>query len=109
MQDLTNKAHKMPQPSRNILLSILLLRCFFHDHVGTCEGVSVLDLNPARLSDSSEMAKRVCAEKMAGSEGEMDSESNRRVLLLRRRYISYDTLMPGFGALQQARGFLLQL
>ncbi|XP_073299679.1 protein RALF-like 24 [Primulina huaijiensis] len=87
---------QLPRTFCYILLSVLLLPCFFHNHVGICEGVSVSDLNSAKLSDSSEMAKRVCAEKigeMAGLEEEMDSESNRRALLMQRRYISYDTLM----------------
>lgn len=75
---------------------MLLLRCFFHNHSGICEGVSVLELNSEKLSDSCEMEKRVCAEKMgemAALEGEMDSESNRRALLMQRRYISYETLI----------------
>ncbi|XP_073128555.1 uncharacterized protein [Henckelia pumila] len=86
----------MPSSQLHILLlSILLLPCFFHSQAGICEGVSFLDPNAAK---SSEMAKRVYAEKigeMGGLEGEMemDSESNRRTLLMQRRFISYDTLM----------------
>lgn len=43
------------------------------------------------------MVRRVCAGKIGecpelAAEEEMDSESNRRVLVMRKRYISYETL-----------------
>lgn len=71
---------------------------FLLAHLGICEGVSVLDLNSMKSGELDAVVKRVCVGKVgecpevAAEEEMMDSESNRRALLMRRRYISYDTL-----------------
>ncbi|KAL1536199.1 protein RALF-like 24 [Salvia divinorum] len=66
----------MPKPQLHSLCALLLL------HFLICGGISVADLN------SGELVKSVCS----AEEELVDSESNRRALLMRRRYISYDTL-----------------
>ncbi|KAK8663316.1 hypothetical protein V6N13_083139 [Hibiscus sabdariffa] len=68
-------------------LSFLLLH--------TCDSVSILDLdNALKSSEIDVMAGRVCTEKLEDclEEEEMESESNRRVLVMQRKYISYETL-----------------
>ena len=64
-------------------------------HFSISNGVSVLNLNPLKMSESGGMEQRVCSQKKIGdciSELEMDSEINRRVLAMQKRYISYETL-----------------
>ncbi|KAL0451991.1 UNVERIFIED_CONTAM: protein RALF-like 24 [Sesamum latifolium] len=62
-----------------------------------CSGISVLELNSVK-AELAAMMKRGCAGKVgdcsevAVEEEMMDSESNRRVLFMQKRYISYDTL-----------------
>ncbi|KAG6422990.1 hypothetical protein SASPL_113373 [Salvia splendens] len=71
----------MPKPQPQSLCAILLL------HFLLCSSIP----DPK----SGEFAKTVCAGKIgecAAGEEVMDSESNRRALQIRRRYISYDTL-----------------
>ncbi|KAK4435830.1 protein RALF-like 24 [Sesamum alatum] len=76
----------------------LILLSFLQIQVGICSGISVLELNSVKAGDFTAMVKRVCAGKvgdcseMAVEEEIMDSESNRRVLFMQKRYISYDTL-----------------
>ncbi|KAL8491335.1 hypothetical protein ACS0TY_023094 [Phlomoides rotata] len=73
----------MPKsPLQHFSLSPLFLIALFL--LLTCERVSVSDLN------SMKTVKR--GSEMAAEEEMMDSESNRRALLMRRRYISYETL-----------------
>ncbi|KAL4386385.1 hypothetical protein GQ457_09G016260 [Hibiscus cannabinus] len=70
-----------------LFLSFLLLH--------TCDSVSILDLgNALKSSEIDVMAGRVCTEKLEDclEEEEMESESNRRVLVMQRKYISYETL-----------------
>lgn len=79
---------------------ILLALLFLNSQMRICGGVSVMGLNPVKGSDFDVMVKRGCGGKSSEctamaveeEEVEMDSESNRRVLLMRRRYISYETL-----------------
>ncbi|KAL4309636.1 hypothetical protein GQ457_01G033670 [Hibiscus cannabinus] len=61
----------------------------------TCVAVSVLELqNALETSAVDAMVKRVCTKKVEDCLGdeEMESESQRRLLLMQRRYISYETL-----------------
>lgn len=62
-------------------------------------GVSVLDLNSLKMGEIERMEKRVCSSNKIGdclavmeTEMEMDSEINRRVLTMRKKFISYETL-----------------
>nr|GLL44260.1 protein RALF-like 24 [Ipomoea trifida] len=69
-----------------IFLALLLLNA----HLGICGGSSVFDPNSVE-------SRRFCGGKMRdcggmGMEGEMESEMSRRVLVMQKRYISYDTL-----------------
>ncbi|XP_057783670.1 protein RALF-like 24 [Salvia miltiorrhiza] len=70
----------MPKPQLHSLCALALLLL--------ASVLSLSDLNSSELD-------AVCAGKIgqcALQEDLMDSESNRRALLMRRRYISYDTL-----------------
>ncbi|KAE8714525.1 Protein RALF-like 24 [Hibiscus syriacus] len=70
-----------------LFLSLLCL----HTH----DAVSVLELQDAlKTSEVDAMVKRVCSKKLEDCLGdeEMESESQRRLLLMQRRYISYETL-----------------
>ncbi|WRX20301.1 Rapid ALkalinization Factor - like 5 [Theobroma cacao] len=74
------------------LITILSLSFLF---LQTCDAVSILDLNNAlKNSEVDVMVPRVCNNKLEDclEEQEMESESNRRVLVMQRRYISYETL-----------------
>ncbi|OMO96611.1 Heat shock factor (HSF)-type, DNA-binding protein [Corchorus capsularis] len=58
-------------------------------------GVSILELGHAlKASEVDVMVRRVCSKKLEDclKEQEMESESSRRVLVMQRRYISYETL-----------------
>ncbi|KAK2973615.1 hypothetical protein RJ640_027525 [Escallonia rubra] len=97
MREAANSTTKVPkahlQPMNILFLSLL----FLHTHIKICDGFSFFDLNSPGTYELDLMAKRVCAGKigecaaMAEAE-EMDSESNRRALLMTRKYISYETL-----------------
>ncbi|KAG6393042.1 hypothetical protein SASPL_147272 [Salvia splendens] len=65
----------MPKPQ---LCALLFL------HFLICGGVSLSDLNSGELAGN--------ISDCAAEEELVDSESDRRALLMRRRYISYDTL-----------------
>lgn len=59
--------------------------------------MSVLDLNSVKTSELEGIVKRVCTTKIGDcsemtDEEEMDSENNKRMLLMQKRFISYDTL-----------------
>ncbi|KAK6279309.1 hypothetical protein POUND7_019576 [Theobroma cacao] len=74
------------------LITIFSLSFLFFQ---TCDAVSILDLNNAlKNSEVDVMVPRVCNNKLEDclEEQEMESESNRRVLVMQRRYISYETL-----------------
>ncbi|XP_011069491.1 protein RALF-like 24 [Sesamum indicum] len=76
----------------------LILLSFLQIQVGICSGISVLEVNSVKAGELAAMVKRVCVGKVgdcsevAVEEEMMDSESNRRVLFMQKRYISYDTL-----------------
>ncbi|PHT33012.1 Protein RALF-like 24 [Capsicum baccatum] len=76
----TPPAHKM----QKILFFLIFIMIF-------CNGVSVFDLNSVKDCNFDVMGKRGCVEKV-DQEDMMDSESNRRVLLMQKKYISYETL-----------------
>ncbi|KAK9288765.1 hypothetical protein L1049_017229 [Liquidambar formosana] len=73
-------------------LALLLL----HTHFSICNGVSALSLDSLKTSEIDAMLTRVCTKKvgecMEAEEMGMDSETNRRVLAVQKKYISYETL-----------------
>ncbi|CAK9149115.1 unnamed protein product [Ilex paraguariensis] len=79
----------------NTLFLVLLL---LHTQIKISYGSSMLNLNSPKTFEFDVMVKRVSVGKigesieMVAEEEEMDSESNRRVLIMQKRYISYDTL-----------------
>ncbi|KAL1561584.1 protein RALF-like 24 [Salvia divinorum] len=78
----------MPKPQPHSLCAALLLLHFLL--LSSIRGATSIP-DPK----SGESGKSVCAGKIgecAAEEEAMDSESNRRALQMRRRYISYDTL-----------------
>ena len=79
-------------PILKLLFTTLSLSLLF---LQTCDSVSILDLdNALKNSEVDVMVRRVCTKKLEDclEEQEMESESNRRVLVMQRRYISYETL-----------------
>nr|XP_009766091.1 PREDICTED: protein RALF-like 24 [Nicotiana sylvestris] len=80
------------------LMTLFFLLIFSHTQMRFCSGVSVLDLKSVKDSNFELMGKRGCSEKLnkcseiVDEEDMMDSESNRRVLLMQKKYISYGTL-----------------
>ncbi|XWS09220.1 hypothetical protein CRYUN_Cryun40dG0066800 [Craigia yunnanensis] len=79
-------------PILKLLLTTLSLSLLF---LQTCDSVSILDLdNPLKNSEVDVLVRRVCIKKLEDclEEQEMESETNRRVLVMQRRYISYETL-----------------
>ncbi|CAL5394990.1 unnamed protein product [Camellia sinensis] len=90
---------KMPKTHLKPINTLLTLLLFVHTFFIICNGVSVLGVNSLKNSEFDVMGRRVCAGKIgdcaveeAEEEFQMDSESNRRVLLIQKRYISYETL-----------------
>lgn len=79
----------MSQPRFISMISLCLTLFLFH----TCTGLPFVDLN---FHEVDVMTKRVCTksigECLSLTEPEMDSETNRRVLAMQKKYISYDTL-----------------
>ncbi|KAK6161683.1 hypothetical protein DH2020_005064 [Rehmannia glutinosa] len=75
-----------------------MLYCPLTMVVEICKGISVMELNSVKARELDAMAERVCAGKIgecstvAMEDEMMDSETNRRVLLMQKRYISYETL-----------------
>ncbi|KAI7738941.1 hypothetical protein M8C21_007330 [Ambrosia artemisiifolia] len=71
------------------LLFLLLSSIFLHTQIKISTGVSVSDPNLVKKYDLDDatVGKGVCAE-----DEMMESESSRRVLLMGKRYISYETL-----------------
>ncbi|XP_057958552.1 protein RALF-like 24 [Malania oleifera] len=62
-----------------------------------CDGVPILGMDSLKTSEIGVMPGRVCGamigECLPAAEGaEMDSDTNRRVLAMRKKYISYETL-----------------
>ncbi|KAL7081438.1 hypothetical protein ACP275_14G040100 [Erythranthe tilingii] len=85
------------------LLTLFLIWVVLFLEIGG--GFSVFEVNSARSADFEAMVKRVCGGKKLGQcstmaaaaaaeeeETMVDSESNKRVLLMQKSYISYDTL-----------------
>ena len=83
----------MPRRANNpISVTIPLILLMVQTHLRICNGVSVLELNSLELG-----GKRLCSssgniEECFNGGFEMDSEINRRVLTMQKRYISYETL-----------------
>ncbi|MCE3051974.1 hypothetical protein HAX54_051336 [Datura stramonium] len=100
LEEIPPPSHKMQKTQLYFppMKTLFLLLLFFHAQMRFCCGVSVLDLKLVKDSNFEIMGKRGCAEKikecseMVDEEGLMDSESNRRVLLMQKKYISYGTL-----------------
>ncbi|PIN08458.1 hypothetical protein CDL12_18963 [Handroanthus impetiginosus] len=91
--------HKMHKFQLHPFSTLFLIGLYFLvSQVEICNGVLALDLNSVKSSEIDAMVKRACAGKIgecstiAMEEEMMDSESNRRVLVMQKRYISYDTL-----------------
>ncbi|KAL6976318.1 hypothetical protein U1Q18_025105 [Sarracenia purpurea var. burkii] len=84
--------------------SLFVAVLFLHPCLGICNGVLVLGLSSMNNGEFDKMARGVCAGKIGECAAEvvavaeeeeelqMDSESNRRVLLMQKSYISYETL-----------------
>ncbi|KAI3706249.1 hypothetical protein L6452_23861 [Arctium lappa] len=72
------------------LIFLLFSSILVHTHIKISSGVSVLDPDSVKIDDLDPMVKRVCCD--GGDDEMMESESSRRVLLMGKRYISYETL-----------------
>ncbi|KAF2299981.1 hypothetical protein GH714_006540 [Hevea brasiliensis] len=72
----------------------LLGLLFLHTHFTICSGVSVPGLNSLENSEIDAMVRRGCTRKIGDclEEPEMESEISRRVLVMQKKYISYETL-----------------
>ncbi|TKY47819.1 RALF 24 [Spatholobus suberectus] len=84
----------MSQPRLISTISLCLALVLFHAHLRSCNGLSFVDLNSFKHNEMDVMTKRVCTKSIGEclTEPEMDSETNRRVLVMQKKYISYDTL-----------------
>ncbi|KAI3697069.1 hypothetical protein L6452_29804 [Arctium lappa] len=77
---------------KSLLLPFFFI--FLHTHFQISSGVSIFNPNLLKNDEFNPMVKRVCGGKIVecSEDDLMDSEINRRVLLMGKRYISYDTL-----------------
>ncbi|XP_071721346.1 protein RALF-like 24 [Rutidosis leptorrhynchoides] len=77
---------------KSILLPFFIF--FLHTDFQISSGVSIIDSNLPKNEEFSPMVKRVCDEKMVeySQDEMMESEISRRVLLMEKKYISYETL-----------------
>lgn len=85
----------MPQPRFTSMIFLCLVFVLFHTHLPICSGLSSLvDFNLLKHSEVDVMTRRVCTKSIGEclTEPEMDSETSRRVLIMQKKYISYDTL-----------------
>lgn len=87
----------MSQPRFTFMTFLYLSLVLLHAHLKFCNGLSFMDLNLLKHSEMNVMTKRVCTKSIGEcwslSEPEMmDSETNRRMLAMQKRYISYETL-----------------
>lgn len=78
-------------------LYYLALVLLLHDHLPICNGLFSVDLDSLKHAEIDDVVtKRVCNESIGKclkeAEISMDSESNRRVLAMQKKYISYGTL-----------------
>ncbi|KAK6914359.1 Rapid ALkalinization Factor [Dillenia turbinata] len=83
--------------TQNFPLLLLFVLIFFQAHHRFCNGVSVLGLSSLKNPQIDAMARGACNGKIsdcfsASMEMVMDSEGNRRVLMMQKKYISYETL-----------------
>ncbi|KVH90923.1 protein RALF-like 24 [Cynara cardunculus var. scolymus] len=67
---------------------LLFSSILVHTHFKISSGVSILDPDLVKVDGFDSMGKRVCD----GDEMMESESSRRRVLLMRKRYISYETL-----------------
>ena len=77
-------------PITTLYLSLLLLQTLFT----ISHGSPVLDLNLLQDTKIDAILRRGCSRKIGEcfEEAEMESEISRRVLVMRKKYISYETL-----------------
>ncbi|KAJ1406598.1 Rapid ALkalinization Factor [Sesbania bispinosa] len=84
-----------PRFTFSMIFLCLFSLVLFHTHFPICNGLSYMDLN---YSEMDVVTKRVCTKSIGECltetemEMEMDSETNRRVLAMQKKYISYETL-----------------
>ncbi|KAI3716448.1 hypothetical protein L1987_67337 [Smallanthus sonchifolius] len=69
------------------IIFLLFFSIFLHTHIKFSSGLSILNPNSVKKDDLDSIGKRVCEE-----DEMMESETSRRLLLMRKRYISYETL-----------------
>ncbi|PSS35659.1 Protein RALF-like [Actinidia chinensis var. chinensis] len=81
--------HKTQLKTMNTFFIVLL---FLFTHLKINNGVSVLGLSSLKTSEIDPTVRRVCAGEIGECGSEMDSESNRRVLMMNKGFISYETL-----------------
>lgn len=86
----------MSQPRFTFMTFLYVSLVLLHTHLKFCNGLSFMDLNLLKHSEMNVKTKRVCTKSIGEcwslSEPEMDSETNRRMLAMQKRYISYETL-----------------
>lgn len=84
----------MSKPSLFPLTSLYLVLLFLHTHLPISNEISILGLDSLKNSEMDVMAKRACTQNIGEcfTEPEMDSGTSRRVLVMQKKYISYETL-----------------
>ncbi|XP_028759728.1 protein RALF-like 24 [Neltuma alba] len=84
----------MSQASFILWTCLCLSLAFQYTHLPLCDGLSVVDLNLLEHGEFHVMTKRVCAKSIGEclTDPQMDSETNRRLLAVQKRYLSYETL-----------------
>lgn len=84
----------MPMPKTKPLSSTLFLSLLFLlTHLSICNLLPVSGTNSSKTSELDGIMRRVCGGNMGQClNPEMDSDINRRVLVVQKRYISYETL-----------------
>ncbi|OAY55302.1 protein RALF-like 24 [Manihot esculenta] len=85
----SSQPRKMSKPTFYLLALFLL-----YTHLKFCDGVSVSGLNSFEKSEIDAMVRRGCTKKIGDclEEPEMESEISKRVLMMQKKYISYETL-----------------
>ncbi|KAI4344943.1 hypothetical protein L6164_012118 [Bauhinia variegata] len=85
----------MSQPRFIFLASLCLpFLILLHTHFPFCNCLSMGDLDLLKSSEIDVITKRVCTKTIGEcwAEPELDSETNRRILAMQKKYISYETL-----------------
>lgn len=85
----------MSQPSFILCTSLFLSLLFLQAHLPLCNAVSLFDLNLLEDGEFHVMTKRVCTKSIGEcltDPNMMDSDTNRRLLAMQKRFISYETL-----------------